>query len=89
MMNPLMYIPFVGVPVLNCIISYLAISMHLVNNTIAYPGWNMFCPVAALISTADIKAMLLVVALIVIDALFYLPFIKVLDKQKLLEEAEG
>ncbi len=88
MMNPLMYIPFVGVPVLNCIISYLAMSTHIVNATIAYPGWNMFCPIAALISSADVKAMILVLALIVIDALIYLPFIKVLDKIKLEDETK-
>lgn len=88
MMNPLMYIPFVGVPVLNCIISYIAMSTHFVNATIAYPGWNMFCPIAALISSADIKAMILVLLLIVIDALIYLPFIKVLDRIKLEDETK-
>ena len=87
MMNPLMYIPFVGVPVLNCIIAYVAIATHLINGTIAYPGWNLFCPVAALISTVDVKALILVLILIVVDAAFYFPFIKVLDKQKVAEEA--
>lgn len=89
MMNPVMYIPFVGVPVLNCVVTHIAMSTHLINSTISYPGWNLFCPIAALISTADVKAFILVVALIVVDALFYFPFIKTLDKQKLAEEVDA
>ena len=86
MMNPIMFVPFVGVPLLNCIVTYLAMASGIVAKTIAYPGWNMFCPIAALIATVDFKALLLVLVLIVLDALFYLPFIKVLDKQKVAEE---
>lgn len=86
MMNPVMYIPFVGAPLLNCIITYVCMSTGLIGKAIAYPGWNLFCPVAALLSTLDIKAMVLVFALIVVDALVYLPFVKVLDRQKLAEE---
>ena len=88
MMNPLMYIPFVGVPVLNCIITYVTMATGIISKTVSYPGWNMFCPVAGLLSTLDFKALILVLLLIVIDALFYLPFIKVLDKQKLAGELE-
>jgi len=87
MMNPVMFIPFVGVPVLNCIITYIMMASEIVAKTIAYPGWNLFCPVAALISTVDIKAMILVLFLIVLDAAIYFPFIKVLDKEKVKEES--
>lgn len=86
MMNPVMFIPFVGVPVMNCIVTYLAMAAKIVNAPVAYPGWNLFCPLAALISTVDIKAFVLVLLLIVLDGLFYLPFIKVMDKAKLAEE---
>ncbi|MBR4471401.1 MAG: PTS sugar transporter subunit IIC [Erysipelotrichaceae bacterium] len=88
MMNPVMFVPFVGVPLLNCIVTYLAMASGIVAKTVSYPGWNMFCPIAALIATVDFKALLLVLILIVLDALFYLPFIKVLDKQKVAEEEE-
>ena len=87
MMNPVMFIPFVGVPVLNCIITYIMMASGIVAKTIAYPGWNLFCPVAALISTVDIKAMILVLFLIILDAAIYFPFIKVLDKEKVKEES--
>ncbi len=88
MMNPVMYIPFVGAPLINCIITYICMATGLVGRAISYPGWNLFCPVAALLSTVDIKAMILVFILIVVDALVYLPFVKVLDKQKLAEEQQ-
>lgn len=86
MLNPLMYIPFVGAVLVNCIISYSVMYFGLVGRTIAQPGWNMFAPIGGLLSTLDIKAMLLIIVLIVIDALIYLPFVKVYDKQKVEEE---
>ena len=86
MLNPMMYIPFVGAVLVNCVISYGAMYFGLVGRTIAQPGWNMFCPIGGLLSTLDIKAMLLIVGLIVLDALIYFPFIKVYDKQKYEEE---
>lgn len=89
MMNPMMYIPFVGVPVLNCVITYLAMAAGIVGRTVSYPGWNLFCPIAALLSTLDIKALVLDVLLIVIDAAVYFPFIKVIDKEKAAEEAKA
>lgn len=86
MLNPMMYIPFVGAVLVNCLLSYGAMFFGIISRTIAQPGWNMFCPIGALISTLDIKAFLLVIGLIVIDALIYFPFIKVYDKQKYEEE---
>lgn len=86
MYNPIMMIPFVIVMPLNGLITYLAMSTGLVAKTFAYASWNMFSPIAALIDTMDIKAVILVVLLIIIDILIYLPFFKVYEKQKLEEE---
>ena len=46
----------------------------------------MPAPIAAFIATLDVKAFILAIALIIIDALVYLPFFKVYEKQKLAEE---
>lgn len=89
MLNPLMYVPFVGSVMVNGLITYLCMDFGIVGRTIADPSWNMFCPIGALISTMDIKAALLVVILIVIDIVVYFPFIKVYDNQKLQEENEA
>ena len=86
MMNPIMAVPFIGAPVANMIITYICMSTGLVSRTVSYPGWNLFCPIAAMISTVDVKAFILVLVLIVVDALIYFPFIKALDREKLAEE---
>lgn len=87
MYNPTLFIPFVLAMPLNGVITYICMDMGIVAKTFSYGGWNMPAPIAALIATLDVKAVLLVIALIVIDALIYLPFFKVYEKQKLAEEA--
>ena len=88
MLNPIMYTPFVGSVMVNGLITYLCMNFGIVGRTIADPSWNMFCPIGALISTMDIKAMLLVIFLIILDIVIYFPFIKVYDNQKIREESE-
>lgn len=86
MLNPTMFVPFVSAMTLNGIVTYMFMSLKIISKTIVDPSWNMFCPVGALISTLDWKAVILVLALIVMDMLIYLPFFKVYEKQKLEEE---
>lgn len=86
MLNPTMFIPFVSTMTLNGIITYAFMSLKIISKTIVDPSWNMFCPIGALIATLDVKAMILILALIVLDMLIYLPFFKVYEKQKLEEE---
>ncbi len=87
MYNPTMMIPFIVVMPLNALITFLAMNAGIVARTFADPSWNMFCPIGALISTMDPKAVILVLVLIVIDTLIYLPFFKTYEKQKLQEES--
>lgn len=89
MYNPIMMIPFIIVMPLNGVITYFAMSTGVVARTFAYASWNMFSPLAALIDTLDVKALLLVVGLIIIDIIIYLPFFKVYEKQKIQEELEN
>lgn len=86
MYNPTMMIPFICVMPLNGVMTYLAMSTGLVSKTFAYAGWNMFAPIAGLIDTMDIRGLILVCVMIVVDALIYLPFFKVYEKQKIKEE---
>lgn len=88
MFNPTLFIPFVGVMTLNGVISFLLMQWGVIGKTFVNPSWNMFSPIGALISTADIKALILVCGLIIIDVLIYLPFFKVYERQKLKEESE-
>lgn len=89
MYNPTMMIPFVLVMPLNAVITYLAMDFGLVARTFADASWNMISPIGALINTMDVKAVILVLLLIVLDLVIYFPFFKVFEKQKLKEEVEG
>jgi PTS system cellobiose-specific IIC component len=60
----------------------------IVNRTFVEPGWNMFAPIGALISTLDFKALVLILILIVLDGLVYYPFLKVYDKKLFSEESQ-
>lgn len=86
MLNPVFLFPFLFAQTLNGVITYLLMDMQFIARTFADPSWNMFCPIGALISTMDVKAVLLVIALIIIDVLIYYPFFKIYDKQKYEEE---
>ena len=86
---PLMYnstMMFILVLPLNGVITYIAMNTGIVAKTFAYASWNMFCPIGGLIDTMDIKALILICALIVIDIIIYFPFFKIYEKQKIKEE---
>lgn len=51
-------------------------------------SWNMPSVFGAFLSTMDIKALILVVALIVLDGVIYYPFLKVQGKELLEVEEE-
>ncbi len=87
MYNPMFFIPFIGSMTANGIVSYLVMSIGIIGRPIADPTWNMFAPIAALIATADFKAVILVILLIIMDLFIYLPFFKTYEKQKMAEEA--
>ena len=88
-LNPLFFIPFLSAQTLNIIITYLCMVGGIINKTMVDPGWNMFAPIGALISTLDIKAMILLLLLVVMDGLIYYPFIKIYERKILTEDAEN
>ncbi len=85
-LNPTMLIPFVLVPTINIIISYFAMSMHLVPvcSGINIP-WTTPVIISGLLATNWVGA-LLQAALLVLGVFIYMPFIKIVDKQYLMEE---
>lgn len=89
MLNPIFFIPFVATSTINCLITYLCMDFGIVGKSFAMVSWNMPSIFGAFFSTMDIKALLLIIVLIVIDAVVYFPFFKVQEKQFLKEEQEG
>lgn len=88
-LNPTILIPFMLVPTMNIVISYIVMSIGLVPycNGIQLP-WTTPVIISGFLSTnwagAVLQAILLVLGVIV-----YLPFIKIIDKQYLEEEANA
>ncbi|HAZ37208.1 MAG TPA: PTS sugar transporter subunit IIC, partial [Clostridiaceae bacterium] len=85
-LNPLFFIPFILAESLNAVISFLLMQFGIIGKTYIMGGWNLFSPIGAFISTMDWKALVLVIALIVMDTLIYLPFFKVYEKKLIKEE---
>lgn len=87
MLNPTMFIPFVLAMPVNGLITYFMMKLGVIGRFFASTSWNLPTPFQAMLGTTDAKAMLLNIALILLDMVIYYPFFKMYDKQKLEEEA--
>lgn len=79
-LNPLFLVPFIGAQLTNAVVTYLCMAGGIVNKAFIEPGWNLFAPIGALLSTLDVRTVILCLVLIVVDTLIYLPFFRVYDK---------
>jgi len=88
-LNPMMLIPFVLVPTINIIISYVSMVAGLVPYTsgVAVP-WTMPVIVSGFLSTGW-RGALLQGLLLILGVFLYYPFIRILDRQYLKEELES
>ncbi|MGF0145350.1 PTS sugar transporter subunit IIC [Sharpea azabuensis] len=88
-LNPTLIIPFILVPTLNIIISYLAMAAKIVPvcSGIAIP-WTTPPIISGFLATNWAGAVLQLL-LIIMGVFIYLPFIKVIDKQYTKEEIEA
>lgn len=88
-LNPLLMIPFIFVPVVNSIITYGFMYFNVIGRGVIETPWTTPAPIGAALGCMDYKAGLLVVGLIILDMILYYPFVKLMEKQKLVEENEG
>lgn len=79
-LNPIMMIPFIFVPVVNSIIAYTCMALHIVGKGVIETPWTTPAPLGAALGCMDIKAGIMVVGLILLDMALYYPFVKLLDK---------
>jgi PTS system cellobiose-specific IIC component len=87
--NPIMAIPFIGVPMVQAIIAYLAINIGLVPHVAGFQlPFGIPVVVGAFMQGGFMMA-LLQIALVVLSAVIYFPFFKKLDNKSLLEEQES
>lgn len=88
-LNPTLLIPFILVPTINIVISYFAMAMNLVPicSGINIP-WTTPIVISGFLATNWAGAVLQVL-LLILGVFIYMPFIKMMDKQYLEEEANA
>lgn len=86
MLNPIFFLPFIFTSVCNAIIAYACMSFGLIEKTFAMLSWQMPSIFGSFLSTMDVKAVILVLTLIVLDAVLYYPFFKMYEKQLVQQE---
>jgi PTS system cellobiose-specific IIC component len=81
-MNPILFIPFIGVPILNATISWFALKSGLVGKVVTLVPWTTPGPVAAFLSTNfGVTALLLSTGLVFLSYIIYKPFVAIYAKE--------
>jgi PTS system cellobiose-specific IIC component len=88
MLNPIFFVPFLLTSTVNAIITYLAMQFNIIARSFVLVSWQMPSVFGAFFATMDWKAPILIILLIIIDALMYLPFVKIYDKALYKQEKE-
>lgn len=86
--NPMLFIPFLAVPIVTTLTTYFAMASGVVSKTVAIAHWAAPLGLSAIVSTADWKAIILQVVNVAISVVVYYPFFVAYDKMKVREEAE-
>jgi len=85
-LNIFTFIPTMICTILNISVAYAFTYFNIIGKTYLVLPWTTPAPLAAFLSTMDVKALILWCVLLVIDVLILIPFIKNYDKQLLMEE---
>ena len=88
-LNPIFFIPFIGAPILNVWLFKIFVDYFGMNGFVFNLPWTTPGPIGLIMGVRfSIQAVILAVALIVMDGVVYYPFFKAYDMQKVAEEAE-
>lgn len=87
MLNPFYLIPFLMTSTVNAVIAFTLMKYNIIGRTFAMLSWQMPSLPGAFLSTMDVRALFLIVALIILDILIYYPFFKAHEKQCIRLEA--
>ncbi len=89
-MNPALVIPFIVGPLICTVVSYIAMTVNLVNAPSIIAPWTLPGPIGAFLSTGnDFMAIILCLVNIAILVIVYYPFVRIYDKQLLIEEGNA
>nr|WP_270296668.1 PTS transporter subunit EIIC [Eggerthella sinensis] len=74
--NPVLFVPFIVVPLVNMVIAYAAMAVGLVPPVITDVSWTTPPLVGGYLATGSVAGAVLQLACIVLGALIYLPFLR-------------
>lgn len=85
-LNPIMFIPFIFVPVVNAIVAYFATSWGWVNHLVVLnSGVEPIFVNAWVLGAFTLSPVILLIVLFILDVVLYYPFVKLQIKQNSLE----
>ncbi|WP_338631192.1 PTS sugar transporter subunit IIC [Clostridium baratii] len=89
-LNPILIVLFVGVPVVNLVLSTIATNMGIIPYTtgVSLP-WTTPIGFSGYLSTGSVMAGVWQIGLLLLGCIIYYPFIKMLDKQYLKDEEKS
>ena len=89
-LNVYLLIPFIFVPVINAIIAYVTMATGIVHATVGVViPWTMPPIISGFLATGShISGAVLQIGLFVLDTLLYIPFFKLVDRQRQMLEGE-
>ncbi len=88
--NPIMWIPFLIMPILTVLITYLSMQWGLISKPIGVLPPGTTPPlIGGYLMTGNISGSILQLVILILSFFVYYPFFKISDNQKLKEEQEG
>lgn len=89
-LNPVFFVPFILAPIVNVWIFKFFVDTLGMNSFTANLPWTTPAPLGMLLGlNFQVKAIILIIVLIIVDTLIYYPFFKVYDEEILEEEISG
>ncbi len=89
-MNPLFFLPFVLVPMVNATLAWFALDLDLVSRVVSMTPWTTPAPIgASWAANWSFSPVILCLMCMVTSAAMYLPFLKAYEKQLLEQENEN
>lgn len=89
-MNPLFFLPFVLVPMVNATLAWFALDLDLVSRVVSMTPWTTPAPIgASWAANWSFSPVILCLMCMVTSAAMYLPFLKAYEKQLMEQENEN
>lgn len=85
-LNSMIIIPQLAILIFNITVAYIFTYFNIIGKCFMVLPWTTPVPIAAFLTTMDIKALFLWIGLLIIDIFIMLPFIKMYDKSLIEDE---